>query len=39
MPAREEQAAQQQAMMERQEASQDVQDVAQIAQASRMVAK
>ena len=36
---REEQAAQQQAMMERQEASQDVQDVAQIAQASRMVAK
>jgi len=37
--AREEQAAQQQAMMERQEASQDVQDVAQIAQASRMVAK
>jgi len=37
--SREEQAAQQQAMMERQEASQDVQDVAQIAQASRMVAK
>ena len=37
--AREEQAAQQQAMMERQETSQDVQDVAQIAQASRMVAK
>ena len=36
---REEQAAQQQAMMERQETSQDVQDVAQIAQASRMVAK
>jgi len=36
---REEQAAQQQAMMERQEASQDVQDVAQIAQATRMVAK
>ena len=35
---REEQAAQQQAMMERQETSQDVQDVAQIAQASRMVA-
>jgi len=37
--AREQQAAQQQAMMERQETSQDVQDVAQIAQASRMVAK
>ena len=37
--AREEQAAQQQAMMERQETSQDVQDVAQMAQASRMVAK
>lgn len=37
--ARQEQAAQQQAMMERQEASQDVQDVAQIAQASRMVSK
>jgi len=37
--AREEQAAQQQAMMERQETSQDVQDVAQIAQASRMVSK
>ena len=36
---REEQAAQQQAMMERQETSQDVQDVAQIAQASRMVSK
>ena len=37
--ARQEQAAQQQAMMERQETSQDVQDVAQIAQASRMVSK
>ena len=37
--ARKEQAAQQQAMMERQETTQDVQDVAQIAQASRMVAK
>ena len=36
---REEQAAQQEAMMARQAESQDVQDVAQLAQASRMVSK
>jgi hypothetical protein len=37
--AREEQAAMQQEMMERQQTSQDVQDIAQVAQATRMVSK